>query len=58
MTTRHVVSYKGILTSKACKVVLWNEMLDHSPNAVLTDPHTGKALPLAMKKSPEYVYQV
>jgi hypothetical protein len=48
----------GVLSKKNYKAILWNEMLDHEPSVVLTDPNTGKPLPLALKRSPEFVYQV
>lgn len=52
-----VVILNGVLSKKNYKVTLWNEMLDHDSSSVLVDPHTGKPLSLALKRSPEYVYQ-
>lgn len=37
---------------------MWNEMLEHNPSAVLVDPDSGKALPLSIKRSPNYIKQV
>lgn len=51
------VCYTGVLSKKNYNVTLWNEMLDHDSSSVLVDPHTGKPLSLALKRSPEYVYQ-
>jgi len=52
-----VVVLNGVLSKKNYNVTLWNEMLDHDSSSVLVDPHTGKPLSLALKRSPEYVYQ-